>query len=251
MQSKSGFACGLDRNKGMKWFFCHWKFRLQGDSALRFSLFFATLTGLPLAAGRAQSVRGSAPQPTRAHSQPKGTDHPILLPNQAVLNADSATVPNADPATVTLADGRLTVEANNSDLTQIIREISRESGMDIEGNVKEARVYGKYGPADASSILSELLQGMGYNVMIVGGAGEGAPKHLTLSNRAGGPTPPAIALTSPMTDATERQVDPQLGPGAILHPAPPPPDDPQLRMQQNLERLRQMHAAQNNQGTPP
>ena len=251
MPSKSGFASGLDRNNAMKWCYCPWKLWLQGNMTLRFSLVFAIITGLPLFMGRAQSVRGSAAQPARVHTQPKRADHVVLLPNQAVLRADPATVPAADPATVTLADGRLTVEANNSDLTQIIREVSRETGMVLEGDVKEARVYGKYGPADASSILSELLQGMGYNVMIVGGAGEGAPKHLTLSKRVGGPSPPAAPVISSMTDATERQAEPQLGPGAIPHPAPPPSDDPQVRMQQNLDRLRQMRGPQNIQGTPP
>jgi hypothetical protein len=152
----------------------------------------------------------------------------------------------------------LTVEADNSDLTQILRDVSRASGIVIDGGVRETRVYGTYGPANASSILFHLLDGMGYNIVIVERAGGGAPKRLMLSDRTVGPTAPAPSDSTPagtpesvQQNAQQRADQPQLPPGAIPHPPPTPSEDQQARAQQNLERLRKMQAPLINPATPP
>jgi hypothetical protein len=147
---------------------------------------------------------------------------------------------------VTLKNGTLTIEANDSDLNQILREVSRESGMVIEGLIKDARVFGNYGPQNPRDILTELLAGLGYNIIMVGTAREGAPRELMLTSRADSPS---AALPSQAPDKASAEA-PELGSGAIAHPPPAQVDDPQLRAQQNLQRLQQMHESQEKENVP-
>ena len=106
-------------------------------------------------------------------------------PSQAQLPARQA----AQMAHVELKGGLLTVAADNSSLNQILREIARVTGMKITGGVTDERVYGNYGPADTSTVLSALIGGTGSNMMIVLDANR-APQELVLTPRGGGPTPP-------------------------------------------------------------
>jgi hypothetical protein len=101
----------------------------------------------------------------------------------------------------------LSVAANNSSLNQILREISRVTGMKITGGVADERVYGDYGPADPSTVLIALLRGTGSNMMIVLDARQ-APQELVLTPRAGGPTPPNPAASR---QRDEEDLPPQRG----------------------------------------
>ncbi len=132
-------------------------------------------------------------------------------------------------------DGRmLTVSANNSSLNQILREISRVTGMKITGGVTDERVYGSYGPAEASTVLTALLGGTGSNVLIVLDDRQ-SPQELVLTPRAGGATPPNPNASR---DRGEEDLPPQRTPryprqdgqGVTFPPnqvAPPPMPFPQ------------------------
>jgi hypothetical protein len=153
----------------------------------------------------------------------------------------------ARPATVTLKNEILTVEANNSDLSQILKKIADVSGMIINGSITSARVYGVYGPGSPSEVLTNLLTGSGYNFMMVGLTHEGAPRQLLLTLRIDS-SAPAISSGSTVSAFDHRESadgntfdQGHLGPGAIVHAPPPPPQDTQERVQQNLRRLEQMH----------
>lgn len=84
---------------------------------------------------------------------------------------DAPTLPTtkARPATVTYDAGMLTVLADDSSLNLILRKISRLTGIIITGGVADQRVFGNYGPAKPSTILSKLLDGSGVNVVLRGG----------------------------------------------------------------------------------
>jgi hypothetical protein len=92
-------------------------------------------------------------------------------------------------AQVTLANGNLSVSADNSSLNQILRQISHDTGIKITGGVTDERVFGKYGPAAPGQILAELLDGTGSNMILVKHDGDAA-QELILTPRQGGPTPP-------------------------------------------------------------
>ncbi len=159
------------------------------------------------------------------------------------------------PATVSLSNGRLTIDANNSDLTQILRELADISGMTINGLTKGPRIFGVFGPGNSRDILVDLLAGSGYNYIMVGGPTDGTPRELLLISRKGDApafTPtnqrPAPPIERDESEQPELEMTPTvpnaLGPGAIT-PAPSPNDlDDNTRVQQNLQRLQQMQEQQ-------
>ncbi|HEY0794369.1 MAG TPA: hypothetical protein VGD64_01175 [Acidisarcina sp.] len=152
------------------------------------------------------------------------------------------TEPPSRAATVTLSGGVLMIAADNSELSQILHDLTAIGGTTIDGPVKSARVYGVYGPRSPRDVLTDLLAGLGYNFLMVGLTAQGAPRRLVLSisNDATGPAPPS----SPAANAPEAEADipdeEQPGPGGVLHVPPPPPEDLHQRVEQNLQRLQQM-----------
>jgi hypothetical protein len=123
--------------------------------------------------------------PTSASAQPVSPNTP--LPATVPLTPAQEQPKHAQ---VTLANGTLSVIADNSSLNQILRQISHETGIKITGGVVDERVFGKYGPDAPGQILAQLLDGTGSNMILV--AGDGAtPAQLILTPRQGGPTPPS------------------------------------------------------------
>lgn len=94
------------------------------------------------------------------------------------------------PASVVWDANGLRINASNSSLQQILHEVSTETGSKVEGPVPDQRVYGDYGPGQARDVLSQLLQGSGYNVLLAGDLGKGAPREIVLSPRQAGPASP-------------------------------------------------------------
>ncbi len=165
-------------------------------------------------------------------------------PSQATPQPQAAPLPQ--PAAVTLKNGTLTIQANNSDLGQILREVSSESGMVIDGQVPDARIYGSYGPRNPDEVLTELLAD--YNVIMVGTSRDGSPRQLQVTRMNARQSPPTP--TKPYHKTTQQPEEPRLGPGAIAHPPPAQADEPETRRQQNMQRLQQMHDAQEKQNAP-
>jgi hypothetical protein len=152
---------------------------------------------------------------------------------------------------ITLSKGSLTVDADNADLSAILNGVAHASGMKIDGNAGNARVFGVYGPGNPRQVLTELLDGVGYNFMMVGDNADGTPGELLLTAKSGAPSakPPTAASASEDDDAADSQDEQEPpGPGAVMHVPPSvaqQADDSQTqqRVQQNLQRLQQMHDA--------
>ena len=102
----------------------------------------------------------------------------------------------AIPASVAWNGRDLSIAAKNSTLEQILHDVSTATGLKVEGLSESRggqgdqrgnqRVYGSYGPASERDVLSQLLEGSGYNVIMVGDQGEGAPRELVLTAQAVG-----------------------------------------------------------------
>jgi hypothetical protein len=192
----------------------------------------------PLLTAHAQTTPAAPPAPSQA--QPAPAPQPATPPPPLVAAAA--------PATVALANGELTVNAQNSDLRAILQQIARASGMSIDGLSKTTRVFGVYGPGNPRDVLSDLLAGSDYNFVMLGGGNGSAPAKLVLTEKSAGPRPSANAAPAadddPGDSGSDDDADQEpLGPGAIPHPSPQFTDttDPQTRAQQNLQRLQQMH----------
>jgi hypothetical protein len=117
----------------------------------------------------------------------------------------------ANPATVDFKNGLLTVHAQNSSLISILNQIQHQTGLVVDGLSHDQRIYGQYGPGNISTTLSALLDGSGYDFVIVGGGSGHAAARLILSapGAAGAvatPPPPPAAVSNeaePPPNATE------------------------------------------------
>ncbi len=159
----------------------------------------------------------------------------------------------ANPATVDFKNGLLTVRAQNSSLVSILTQIQHQTGLVIEGLSHDQRIYGQYGPGGISTTLSALLDGSGYDFVIVGGGSGHAAARLILSTpgSAGAPAapPPAVANNqeAPPADATENPppensegVAPQAE-GDQGGPSDPTVPTQPKSPQEIFDELRQMH----------
>ena len=151
------------------------------------------------------------------------------------------------PISVTFQGGLLALHSQGGDLVDILQQVSTLTGMLINGSVQSNHVYGDYGPANPLNVLTDLLSGSGYNFMMVGMTNGGAPRELLLTQKGAEPLQSAVAqVQQPKREVDNVPEDPgeQLGPGAVPNVPPPPSEDPQVRMQQNLQKLMQMHEHQ-------
>jgi hypothetical protein len=97
--------------------------------------------------------------------------------------------PNA--ATVIWDSQGLRIVASNSSLSEILQDVATKTGAKLEGLDTDQRVFGAYGPGQARDVLAQLLDGSGYNIVMVGDQGQGTPRQIVLSARstAGAKTP--------------------------------------------------------------
>jgi hypothetical protein len=161
------------------------------------------------------------------------------------------------PAAVIWDSHGLSIEATNSSLQQIMRDFSTATGAKVEGLGSDERVFGFYGPGQARDVLSELLQGSGYNVIMIGDQGHGAPRQILLSVRQKGDAPPDANRgggnngddESLETDVEEPQPQvpmparPGFGPGGM----PRTPQQMMQERQQMQQQLQQMQRQNNPQ----
>lgn len=157
-----------------------------------------------------------APEPKPA------AGHPEPVPSRPALAAVPPSLLNqpAEPAKVTLADGLLAVHANNSSLSAILHNLVSSSGMSIDGLNQDQRVFGTYGPGNPRDVLSTLLDGAGYNVLMVGSTETGTPRQLILTARSDAP----LSTPRPTSDTSANQQDQDDEPvnNYPADPAPPP-----------------------------
>ncbi len=150
----------------------------------------------------------------------------------------------------------LQIDAANSSLHQILDEVSTATGTKVEGMGSDERVFGEYGPGDARDVLSQLLVGSGYNVLMIGDQGRGTPREIVLSARhsAGNQNQPGVnpqnsdvqdEETPEVPDAEEQGPPPQqLMRPPIMQQGPPgapgTPRTPQQLLQELQQRQQQM-----------
>lgn len=202
--------------------------------------FFAAtlLSGTPIAAQsptrNAVTSTSSKPQQarrhrTRSHRQLKvqepvpeaQTPPPPPMPNWPINDKPS-------PASVVWDATGLRISASNASLQQILSEVSTETGTKVEGLGADQRVYGEFGPGKARDVLAQLLQGSGYNLLLAGDIGQGAPRQLILSPRRTGPADtPNIGATM---DRAQQESDEDIS--EQPEEQPPPVQAPQMPIPQ-------------------
>ncbi len=178
----------------------------------------------------------AAPAPTK----PAEPELPVWPANQKAVTA-----------TVTWNSQGLHIEADNSSLQQILKDVATATGTEINGNVPDQRIFGEYGPGQVSEVLSQLLHGFGYNVLMVGDQGQGTPRQIVLSSR-NGEKQPAVSKAAPVAEEDADTEEPQQPP----QPNPPRPDfiptaPPRTAQEAMQMRLQQRQPQPNNPPNQP
>ncbi len=239
--------------------------------------------------GSAQSSISTTPAPSRSlqevHSlgvgPTKGATRRLrshISPSARSKMRVPVAAPEVQPASVSLENGKLTIQANDSELAQILGSMSALTGMTVKGTASLSHIFGVYGPGAPNDVLAQLLIASSYDFVIAGVTTEGLPRELILNTRNGGTaafiggTPQTSASSGdvaqnagsvneevyvPADHSLAKQAEAanmqQLGPGAIAHvppneaEGPGSPEDNTARVQQSLQRLRHI---QEQQGAP-
>lgn len=153
-------------------------------------------------------------------------------------------------------DGRdLVIEASNSSLREILHQVTASTITKVEGLNEDQRIFGSYGPGPLRNVLSQLLDGSGFNVLMMGGRSADSPLEVVLSPR---PLPSAQTATSNQSRSNLRDDDADPPPNDHSTPHPPTdtnpfnlggtPRDPDEMMQEILNR---QHTADQQLQTPP
>ena len=193
--------------------------------------------------------------PTPAQPSPNQPSPPAAAPQAPPATAPSVLDHPAQPAKVSLTSGKLTVEADNSSLSEILHQVSHAGGMKIEGlqaSGSDQRIFGSYGPGAPRDVLSELLDGSGYNVMMLGQTPAGVPRELALTKRTtGGPSPQPQASNDAQDDDNDDFVQPTQyqdeRPNIAPQPGPPEMRNGVRSPQQILQELQRMREEQQQQ----
>jgi hypothetical protein len=207
-----------------------------------------------------------ADKPIHPHKRPSAA-HPLTPADSlppAPVTPPAPQLPNwpandkPAEASVTWDSQGLRINATNSSLQQILNDVSTATGAKVEGLGSDERVFGAYGPGQARDILSQLLQGSGYNVIMIGDQGQGTPRQIVLSPRQTGSPQPAVA-SQPTTSDEDADVDeqpqqqqqqpvPPFRPG--FAPGGGPPRTPQQALQERQQQQQQQQPSPS-PGNPP
>jgi hypothetical protein len=144
-------------------------------------------------ANSSKAAEQQKPAPHKRHRKVKA--EPVAQPTPPAVEPNMLQQP-ASPATVKSANNELTVTAHNSSLSQILHLVSSQTGMKLDGMSTDERVFGSFGPAAPREVITSLLNGTSYNLIMVGDLPNGAPRELLLSRRSGGPASSSPSVAS-------------------------------------------------------
>jgi hypothetical protein len=233
-----------------------------------------------MAAPQAQAPAKSASAPTARKStphRPRPAQAKAPAPEEQPAPAPQPVTPkwpvNDAPSkpSVTWDSGGLKIAANNASLHDIMNEVSADTGAKVEGMGVDERVFGEYGPGNTRDVISQLLHGSSYNVLMIGDQGAGTPRQIVLSTRRSGGNQPHANVPMPQEQPDEdipdqmeendqsgqvplnngappmQQLVPQPGPPGIPPGAPTAPRTPQQVLQELQQRQQQIQDLQQQQ----
>lgn len=213
-----------------------------GTLTLRLALFVLALLVVPaILDGKNLPAQTHAPQATKPAQQQNAAAKPAQPRRRTAAHDRTVSMqrrpapesiaapPPAPPAPIWPAnqppnqakvswDSRgLEIEASNSSLDQILRQVAADTGAKLQGLTQDQRIFGTYGPGPSRDVVSKLLDGSGYNVLMIGGRNADGPLEVVLSV-----SPPA----SPQTAESNRNRSNSEDDDA--DPPPEPPRSPSM-----------------------
>ncbi len=238
------------------------------SSLLRLHRCFSVILAATAFLGGATTLAAQTPQtPTTVHKTKKPSPRHLrtaqspTAPAEAAPAAPKPEMPkwpvNDTPGrpSVTWDSQGLKIAATNSSLRQIMDDVSSATGAKVEGLAADQRVFGDYGPGQARDVLSQLLVGSGYNVLMIGDQGEGTPRQIVLSLRNAGKAPATAnrSAQDSQDDEAPEQPEPEEPPQMLNRPPilpqgpPGAPRTPQQVLQELQQRQQQMQDQQQQQ----
>jgi hypothetical protein len=246
------------------------RLRRQGfleTSVLGLALSVLALLVVPaILGGKNLPAQTLAPQATKPAQQQKAAAPEAIAPLPPASPAPISPA-NQPPnqARVSWGSRGLEIEASNSSLNQILHQVAADTGAKLEGLTQDQRVFGTYGPGPGSDVLLKLLDGSGYNVLVIGGRDTDAPLEILLSVRS--PAGPQTATnnqnrSNSKNDEAGKQPEPDPPPNYPPEPPRPqanqnpfangePPRDPLQFMQEILQRQQKIDQQQQQQQNNP
>jgi hypothetical protein len=113
--------------------------------------------------GPVSNQKDVSPTPTVQNPAGQQDAPPVVLP--------PSQMPPSPPRS-SYVGGKLTVVANNSTLDDVLTDVGKVIGADVQRSVPggSERVFGQFGPASPAQVLNALLRGSRYDFVIVGSA---------------------------------------------------------------------------------
>jgi len=175
----------------------------------------------------------TAVQPTNPQSSPFSVKR---------STGSQAPVAKTNGVSVQFANGLLTIHSSGATLSEVLFQIQKQTGAEIAipAGTEQDRVAADFGPASASEVLSELLNGSGMNFVVVGSeADPNKLRSVILTQKTGGIEPApgfAQAYTPAPTAENVEPENPEIAPSPPTEentpqqqpgvPTGPPPDPP-------------------------
>ena len=200
--------------------------------------------------GAEQQAAPAPPTPTPPVASPQPTQPAAPQQQQAApAVAPSLLQQPAQEAQIVFAGDTLSIHADNSSLTAILRGFAAKSGMQVEGLSSDERVFGTFGPGTPRDVLADLLNGTAYNLVLLGDLSNGAPRQLILTPTTRGGGAPAAPAPEPDETVSNDQETADAPPD-VPPPTPPPPGaapgNGVRTPQQLFEQLQRMRQGQQN-----
>ncbi len=194
-----------------------WGFRMSRTGKWLVSISLGLLLILPSAS--AQTAQTPIPPKARHKARKvKAPPPPAVvlppLPIGPLPQVPLDQLPTAPPQ-VDYQDGRLTIVAQNSTLSDILREVHKRTGasIDVPPSATE-HVVAQLGPAPAREVLATLLNGSSFNYVMVGSAADPAVlSSVVLTSRPAAGGAQTIANVPQPASVYPPPVRPELGPG--------------------------------------
>jgi len=199
---------------------------------------FYTASVLAFAQGATCAADGEAPSQTAALACVTGDGVQVKIAGESQLPGVLPLTPEqmpANPPTVTYVNGKLTIVAKNSTLSEILRVVGSKTGalIDVPEGANE-RVVSLLGPGPAREVIAALLNGSHFNYVMVGSeANPNSVAHVILTTKSEGKEG-APGTTSTTTVAGAR---PYVQPRTALQRAVMQPYREQQQQQQAQEVL--------------
>lgn len=195
----------------------------------------------------AQAVPGTAPASPSPKAAKAGKSA-ARKPAKKSRPAPAAELPPPPPPrpeqlpptrpTVSYRNGKLSIVANNSLLSEVLNAVRAQTGAQVEmsGGAGAERVYAKLGPGAPKDVLDALLEGTRFNYAILGSPTDplAVQRILLMPRPAGGASSPVMATAPQPAQPAFNPHEEEIEEGEQMIPAeeePPPAEQQQQQPQ--------------------